>query len=110
MPSAGSLNRRIVIQSQSTSQDSYGQPLTTWTDTLSTWASIHAATGKEIYASSGFVSQLSHVITIRYPSISINNAMRVSYEGRVFDIEAVSDPDEGKVQLNLLCLEVNANA
>ncbi|MFC6644142.1 phage head closure protein [Granulicella cerasi] len=107
---AGSLNRRITIQQQSTSQDAYGQQLASWTDALSTWASIRAATGKEIYAASGFVSELSHIITIRYPAIKVSNAMRVLYDNRIFNIQAVSDPDEGKVQTNLLCLEVDASA
>lgn len=105
---SGKLNRRIEIQSQSTSQDSFGQPLTTWTTVLCTWAGIRAATSKEVYAASGFTSQVSHVITLRYhPGLTILSSDRVVYEGRIFPIQAVSDPDEGKRELNLLCMEIN---
>jgi SPP1 family predicted phage head-tail adaptor len=105
---SGKLNRRIQIQSQSASQDEYGQQLTTWTTVLSTWASIRAATSKEIYASSGFVSQISHVITLRYRlGCPIKGSYRVLYEDRIFQIQAVSDPDEGRKQINLLCLEID---
>lgn len=104
---AGSLKRRICIQSQSTTQDASGQPVSTWTTVLNTWASIHAASGKEVYAASGFISELSHVLTIRYPALTVNSTMRVLYRSRIFIIQAVSDPDEGRRQLNLLCKELN---
>lgn len=103
--SAGSLNRRITIQSQSTSQDKYGQPVQTWNDILSVWASIRPATGREVYASQGFVAQLSHVISLRYPDVTVLTNMRVLYDSRVFLIHGISNPDEANVQLNLLCLE-----
>lgn len=105
---AGSLNRRISIQSQSTSQDSFGGPLTTWTTILKTWASIRAATSKEVYAASGFTSQVTHSITLRYhPELTIRSAYRIDYAGRIFQIQTVSDPDEGRKQINLLCMELD---
>lgn len=105
---AGQLNRRIVVQSQATSQDSYGQQQQTWTEVLTCWASIKAATSREVYAAAGFVSQLSHVITIRYPATPITSAMRVLYGSRVFQVQAVVDPDESRVLMNLFCLERDA--
>lgn len=105
---AGQLDRRIVIQSQATSQDAYGQEQQTWTDVFTCWASIHAATSREVYAAAGFVTQLSHVVTIRYTSTSITSAMRVLYGTRTFQVQAVVDPDESRVLLNLYCLERDA--
>ncbi len=107
MLSAGDLNRHITIQSQSTTQDAYGQQTTTWDDLMSCWASIHAATSKEVYAASGFTSQVSHKITIRFPALALRSNMRVIHRERTFNVQALSDPDEGRVQLDLLCLELN---
>ena len=104
---SGDLNRRITIQQPSSNKDQYGQPLQTWADVLSTWAAIKAATSKEVYAASGFTSQISHKITIRFPVQTIRSNMRVVYRARVFDVQAVSDLDESRVQLDLLCLELN---
>ena len=104
----GKLNRRITIQSPSTERDISGTPKKSWSDVLTTWASIRAATSREVYAVASFVSTLSHVITIRYRSgVTITHAMQVLYAGRKFEIQAVSDPDEGREQLQLLCLELN---
>jgi SPP1 family predicted phage head-tail adaptor len=104
---AGTLNRRIIIQAPSTVQDASGQPTDAWTNLLTTWANLRAVTGKEVYASSGFVSELTHVVTIRYPSVTVNSTMRVLYDSRIFQIQAVIDPNEDRKQIDLLCKEEN---
>ena len=108
MPSAGLLNRRVNIQRPSTTRDEFGQPTQDWTDVFKTWAGIRAATSREVFAASGFTSEVSHVVTLRYrPRTPILSSYRVLYEGRVFEIQAVADPTENKEQLNLLCRERN---
>lgn len=103
----GILNRRITVQAQSSAQTPSGQPVNTWNNILNVRASIRPASGKEVYATSGFVSELSHVVTIRYTKTPIATNMRVLYGTRVLLIQGVSDPDEAHVQLNLLCLELD---
>ena len=104
----GTLNRRIAIEAPGTQQDAYGQPQQTWTQILNCYASINAASSKEVYAAAGFVQQLSHVIRIRFVTTPINNGMRVLYGSRSFDVQAAVDPDESRVVLVLYCLERNA--
>jgi len=105
----GRLNKRVTIQSPSESQDEYGQPTQDWTDVCSTWAGIRAATSKEVYAASSFVSKVSHVVTIRWRS-GIEADQRILYRSRIFEIQAVSDPDESRVELNLLSLEIDGTS
>lgn len=104
---AGNLRRRITIQAQSNSKDAFGQPIDTdWKDVVACWAQISALSARELFAlGSGFTSQVSHRITIRYPEATISAGMRVSYQQRFFKVAAVSDPTEDKRQLDLLCLE-----
>lgn len=105
---AGELKRRIRIQQQSSTQDDYGQQIESWSDVLVCWAAIKAATSKEVYAASGFTSQITHKITIRFPrDIEIRSNMRILYGTRVFLIQAIPNPDEGIQQLALMCLELN---
>ena len=104
----GSLNRRILIQSSPPPKGSFGQtPAATWSPVLSCWASIRAATSKEVYAASGFTSDVSHVVTIRFPTVRIRSSMRVLYDGRVFIVQSADDPDEDRAMLKILCLEQN---
>lgn len=104
---AGALNRRIAVQSKADTQDDYGQPQEIWEDLLQCWASIRTVTSKEVYAASGFTSQLTHKITIRFPPIEIHSGMRVLFRERVFQIQAVSDQDQSRTELDLFCLELN---
>ncbi len=102
----GKLNRRITIQQQATTQDSYGEETQNWSDIKSCWAEIHTASSREVYAAAGYVSELSHVITIRYASIpTIKAGMRVAYSNRTFRIQAVDDVNESHESLSLLCQE-----
>jgi SPP1 family predicted phage head-tail adaptor len=102
----GALNKRITIQSPVEVPGEYGQPVTEWQDVITTFASIHAVTSKEVYAAQGYTSQVSHTITIRWrPGIRSNQ--RVIYRDRIFEIQDALDPDERRVQLNLLCIERN---
>lgn len=102
----GKLNRRITISVAATTQDDYGQPTNTWTPLRTCWAGIRVASSREIYAASGFVSQLSHVITVRYNATQPPKAgMQVGFNGRTFRVQAASDPDEGLEMVQLLCLE-----
>ncbi len=102
----GTLNKRITMSAPSTTQDEYGQPTNIWTPIRTCWAGIRTASSREVYAASGFVSQLSHVITVRYVADQPPKAgMQVGYKDRTFRVQAVSDPDESQERVELLCLE-----
>ncbi len=107
MLAAGTLRYTISILSSTPTQDlTTGLMSITSAPVLTTRASIKAATGKDIYAlGAGFTSTVSHKVTIRYPSVAIQAGMIVQYEARTFQIQVVSDPDELRVQLDLMCQE-----
>lgn len=105
---AGRLKRRLTIEEPSASKDDFGQPLQTWTSVLETWGDIRAITGKEIFAlGSGFTSQVTHKIVLRFPSVALVAGMRVCYLARIFLVQFVSDPNEDRRELDLICLELS---
>lgn len=106
---AGLLRRPITISSPATTQDAFGQPLPTFNTVCNTWASINTITSKEVYAlGSGFTSQVTHRITVRYnPDVVIKAGYLITYMARQFQVQAVSDPDESQRQLNLMVLELS---
>lgn len=91
---AGKLNRKIVIQSQSTTQDDTGQPLNTWTTFATPWANIRFMNGIETMKGDSPTSVAKASIRIRYRE-DITNAMQVVYNGITYRILAVL-PDEAK--------------
>jgi SPP1 family predicted phage head-tail adaptor len=107
MIAAGKRRHCVLIQQQTDEQDDAGEKLEQWNDLRSTWAEIRAVTSKEVYAASGFTSQVSHLITILFhPSMAVRSSYRVVYRGRIFQVQAVVDEDETQVELKLYCLEL----
>lgn len=100
----GKLRHRITFQERTTTQDSYGQPLLTWTDVATVWGAVEPLNGRELMAAEAVQSEITHQVVIRYrPGITAK--MRVLYGTRVFDIQNVLDENERHRMLTLLCLE-----
>ena len=55
----------------------------------------------------GFTGQLTHKVVIRYPAVKITTGMQVLYMDRTFLVQTVTDPNENRVELDLMCLELS---
>ena len=97
---AGRLNQRVLIQAPPTGQDPTGEPLTTWTDFCTVWASITDISGREFVAAEAGQNQVQTKIGIRYRS-GIVPSMRVVHGSDTWNIEAVLGQD--RRSLLLMC-------
>ena len=106
---AGTLRRRLVIQSRSTSQDTAGEAVATWTTVATVWADIAPISGRELVTAQAISAEISHQITLRYQAALANTkamaGMRAVYGGRNFNIHAVMNEDERNRMLTLLASE-----
>jgi SPP1 family predicted phage head-tail adaptor len=116
MTSIGQLNRRIAIEQQTASQDTFGQPVQTWTQVYECWANIDVQQSQLIYSTAEFISKVTHRITMRWTSsVVIQPNMRAVYTEattgvtHTYNIEALVNPMQGNVWVAVLCYEVNAN-
>lgn len=100
------LDRRVVIEQPSTTQDATGQPLTTWALVDTLWANIRHQSGVEVLKAGADTSVVKASIMIRRHS-GINAGMRVVYGSTVYQIKTVA-PDEKKLYLYLVCEVSNA--
>lgn len=89
MSRAGAMDRLITIQSKSTSQDSYGEPIETWSDYTTVWAQRRDLRGNEFFAGQQLSAQVNTVFKIRYQSGITPYSHRISYDGLVYDILGV---------------------
>lgn len=105
MTCSGDMNKLIIIQTQTTTQDSYGQPQDTWADTYTVYANIKPLVGKEYFQAQQIQSDLTHDVTTRYRT-GIKPKMRIKYGSRYFEIHAVIDPEEAHQWMYLKCREV----
>ena len=103
MQAAGQLNKRVTIQSPSTTQDTNGEPIAGWTDVATVWASIVDITGREYLAAGGTQNQAQTKIAIRYRA-GVVPSMRVLHDAVAYNIESVLGQD--KKTLLLMCSRV----
>lgn len=101
----GKLRHRATIQQLVSTDDGAGGSIETWQNVATVWAAIEPLRGNERYTAQQVQSTLTHKVTIRYRE-GIKPQMRLTYKGRIFDIESVIDIEERHRWLELLCSEV----
>ena len=104
MIQSGRLRHRITIQSATESQDTYGEPIKTWSTFLTTWASVEPIKGKEFWESQQVNAQVTHKIIMRHRD-GLNPKMRVSWDDRTFEIKAIMNEFERDRKLTLMVTE-----
>ena len=111
---SGKLNRRIQIQQQTATQDSFGQEQQSWSTIYTCWASIDIQASQLLYSTAEFVSKVTHRIELRWTSsVVIQDSMRVVYVEpktnvtHTYEIEAVLNDKQAKRQMILLCYELD---
>ncbi len=111
----GLLSKRIQIQSQSTTPDELGQPLTSWETVYTAWAAINFKDGKQQYSAGEFVSKNTLDILVRWTSsFTFQPNQRVIYTDptgtHTFNIESISNPDQSNKTVTLSVYELDGTA
>jgi SPP1 family predicted phage head-tail adaptor len=93
---AGSLRHIVTVQSPSSTRDSAGQPISTWTTILTTRAQIESTTGsayKELVQDGAIAAQSTDVFTLRWPgsSVDLQPGMRVLFQDNTYIVQAVDN-------------------
>ncbi len=76
----------------------------TWETVYTLWASVRKENGLESYRFEQQSGSATWTITTAYGPV-IDTSMRVVYGGHVLDIQSVTDPQEARRALVLLCVE-----
>lgn len=102
MLAAGKLDQRLTFQSPSSSVDSHGQRVETWTDFVTVWGSAQPIRGREFFAAGQMQSEASVRFVIRWRS-GITGTMRVLWRGVPHAIVAEPmDVDGQRVSLEVM--------
>src|ERR1700722_18578897 len=96
----GAMEHQVSLLSDPGPRDSEGTPLAT-TDFADTWAAIVVLQGRELDKAQQIVSEVTHRITIPYQT-GVASQMQVQFGTRLFQIQAVLNPDERNNELQLL--------
>jgi len=98
------LRREIIIQQQVTTRDTHGQATQSWTTFATVQGAVEPLQGREFFAADQTNAETSVRIRIRYLS-GITQAMRVSFNSKLYNIEAIINPQEKDRELQLMCSE-----
>lgn len=92
---AGKLDRRVVIQQRSVTEDGFGGAIDSWATMVTVWAEYKPGTGGERrVAAAQEQGQMPAMFNIRYSSDVSGigpQSHRLSFDGAVWDIESVAE-------------------
>jgi SPP1 family predicted phage head-tail adaptor len=106
---AGELRHQVQIQSPLYQPTSRGSSVTpaSWSLVRTAFAAIYTAGGRETSMASQIVSQVSHVVKVRWTADVIKANYQVLFGGRFFTVQYVENVLERNRVLLLYCLEVD---
>ena len=104
---SGRLRHRIEILALTVAQDGYGEEIETWMMQATVWGemlpSLRATREAFAAQSEQRSARQSMECRMRYREGLSPKTTRLSWDGKVFDVEAVSDPDGRRRESLLFC-------
>lgn len=102
------LRHTVTIQSPTETKNSTGEVETTWGTFASVRAAVEPLRGQEYFAAKQVQASTNVRIRVRYMT-GITTKMRVLFESRYFAIEGIIDPEMRHRELQLMCVEREAD-
>jgi len=100
----GRLRNRITLQKKSENTGPV-QPLDDYEDYITIWAEARFLTGRNLYAARAANVRTDIEFIIRYRN-DIDTTMRVKYDGKIFNIEAILPLDNTRRYITIKAYEV----
>ena len=104
MIAAGKLNKRVTIQQQTITRDSYGAETIAWTTFATVWAAVEPLRGEEYFKALQQQANTMIKVTIRYKT-GVKATMRFKYGNRYLYIEDIVNFNEANESLVCMCKE-----
>jgi SPP1 family predicted phage head-tail adaptor len=104
----GEMKHRITLQKLATSVNQNGFEINTWQDYNTVWAKVSNLSGREYFQAAGTQAEKTVKFTIRYLQ-DLNTDLRISFEGKQFNITSIDNIRyEGKYT-EIKALEVDSS-
>ncbi len=87
---AGKLRNRVVIQTNTPSDNGFGEPVVSWATLATVWAEVETMNGSEALASGAERTEAPVVFLFRYRS-DVTTDNRLSWDGGLYDIESLEN-------------------
>jgi SPP1 family predicted phage head-tail adaptor len=103
----GKLRHRLSLQGLITGSPQLtpsGAPNTEWGEIAEVYGSIEPLNGRELFAAQAINSEITARIKIRYRE-GVTTDMRISHEGKLYNIHSIIDPELRHMELQLMASE-----
>jgi len=100
---SGRLRHRLVLQSPTSTRDSYGASVPGFETQATVWGGIEPLTGREYFSQNSVQSEAGVRIVLR-PYTGLDETWRIVNGGEVYSVVSVLDDDEIKNFTTLMCL------
>ena len=87
---AGQIDRRIVIERNTTTDDSLGEPIDSWATLATVWAEVREPRGREFFAGGQRVAEVDTVFIIRHRT-DVTAKDRINYDSKLYDIQFIGE-------------------
>lgn len=104
---AGNLDRRVIIQANTPTQDGTGAAIDGWATLATVWAQRADKPGREFFASAQTIAEAATAYRIRYRS-DVTAGMRIVDGNETWDIRSVGLLGGRKEALELFATRLNA--
>lgn len=101
---AGQLRHSVTIEQATESQNAIGEAIQTWTTFAKRRASVQPFQGREFWSAKQFNAESNLRVRLRYLT-GLTTKMRISWNGRLFDIRSIVNADERNRELILIVEE-----
>ena len=102
MSLAHRLRHRVTIEQKTAGADAWGQPVETWETVAIVPAEVWPLSGREYIAAQAEQAGVTTKITVRYQA-GIEPAMRITHDGKTYNIRAVLPDPTARRHLTLMC-------
>lgn len=89
--SIGSMDRRVVIQSYTTTKDDWNYDVATWENYRTCWAAVQDRFSNEITGENQLVGVTRTVFTIRWYDGLLNGKFRVVMDGDIYWVTGIQN-------------------
>lgn len=100
----GRQRNEILIQQATETRTGSGAFTRGWSTYAAVWAEKIEPRGREFFAGGAQQAETTVVFRIEYTD-GVTSKMRVSADGKVYDIKAVTDPTDSRREMLLACVE-----
>jgi SPP1 family predicted phage head-tail adaptor len=102
---AGQMRERVTAQVATQTTNTLGEPIPTWSEFATVWASVEGVTARELLLAGQQQTEISHRVRMRYLP-GLTGQMRLLWRGRTLEIMSILEHDNRSVH-ELICQETS---